>query len=486
MLSNDIDLRKIQGSADYKIKIDLPTDALKPNIYIIESNMSDVSLNIFNDKVQLSKGMFNAIFDGDKVTLEGDCNINGFRSKLSLTQNIYDRSKEPSSFLKIRSTLSPTIAYTNHFEAIPGIQLLSGKAILDLEYKYIPNGVTVSAKSNLRNLGFNIPYLSLHKPSGVKADLEISRDLSSKLTKFKLDGDESLRIIGNLIGTENNYILNLNQIRSDNNDFSAIITRDIKNLKVNLSGSTMDASGISFKNLSAKGKLPARTTIKAELSKVMMQNNVLLNSLALDLYCDSKSCFKGNLDSEIRGGTLKVRITPQESYSLWNIDSNRIGSLCDALGIYNKIKAGAGRISFKLEPKQNALESFSIPEGNFILSKVVIVKMPFLTKILSFVSLPGFLNLITNNDNIRFAEIQGRFRYQDHKLIVEESNGKGSFFDFTSKGSIETLIPRGRFSGWVTPSFYVSYFSQIPIIGKFIYQAQKKALSLPYSTSFGY
>ena len=144
-----INLKKLNGSAKSKIDVIIPFKKNIKNIYNITSEINDCSLDIFNDNINLSSGKFLIKFDGEKIIVGGNVNINNFASEINYQFNL-DDIKEFEQLLKIRTKIK------NLYDNTGPIKMISGKSILNFEYKVKDNVSTIKADSDIKDLNYQI------------------------------------------------------------------------------------------------------------------------------------------------------------------------------------------------------------------------------------------------------------------------------------------------------------------------------------------
>ena len=107
-----------------------------------------------------------------------------------------------------------------------------------------------------------------------------------------------------------------------------------------------------------------------------------------------------------------------------------------------------------------------IAKGSFKLEKFVTVDNKFLTRLISFTSVPGLMNLIRNNKDISFTKMVGEFSYKDDIVQIFNGKAEGPYMDLTMKGTVNTKKHKMQISGNVSPSKYgPGIVTKIPIIG---------------------
>jgi hypothetical protein len=166
------------------------------------------------------------------------------------------------------------------------------------------------------------------------------------------------------------------------------------------------------------------------------------------------------------------------------------GAALKGFDMVNNIKSG--ELSMIIKTNIVAAEigkTVPIAEGNFSLKKFVTVDNKILTRMVSFVSLPGMMSAITNNKNISFSEMKGKFSYKDNVINIYDASATGPFLDLTIKGSIFTDKHIIKVKGTVIPSLYGinSLVHKIPVIGTIFGGKHRKGIfSAPYSIEYRY
>ena len=91
-----------------------------------------------------------------------------------------------------------------------------------------------------------------------------------------------------------------------------------------------------------------------------------------------------------------------------------------------------------------------------------------MTRMISFISLPGLVSMISGNKDIAFLGMSGTFSFQNNILSIANSSANGPYFDFTLKGNIDTKKRFMDIHGHVNPELYgiSSVIGSIPIIGR--------------------
>lgn len=481
-----IDLKKITGQASSTIEIIIPLNPTSKNTYNISTIITGANLTAFNDNILLTNAKITGLFDGDKIALTGSGKINNNASNFTYQYNITDNPKdEYKSILKIKT---PIIFNKQQFGIFKSI---AGKNVLDFEYKIQNNGQSfITASSNLKNLDFYIDKISIHKKLGKEAKLTLSGKLDNDLynnINFSLVGEDNLKIIGK-VKTQNfnftgKYEVNLSTISYLSTNLAGKLLLDKDNLNAEIYGRQLDLSNANMMHFLEKAEDSKNIHLQVNIEKVRLKNNIWFDDFNLQINCNKLKCFSGSLLSKIGTKTLKMLLTDKPDLEQWLISCDNAGALLKGIGMYNTMKSGT--INLILETKRHEVktgEIIPILDGTFHIQHFIVTDMSFLTRIVSFVSFPGFMSFILNNKDIMFTNMQGKFSYIGNTIKITDSSATGPFFDFTMKGIINTDKRQIKLKGNVIPSFFFvsNVITKIPVIGKIFSKVAPYSVELEY------
>lgn len=482
----DIDLRKVTGTATTKIELKIPLARNIPNSYNITSDVKNVSLNIFNNNLNLKETKISGGFDGDRVFLNGLGKINDFESDLSYCFNLKD-NVDYDHLLKIKTKIKA------QNQKIGLIKVLAGSGLFDFEYKIKGEQGTLNAKADLNKTEIFIDKIAIHKLENEKADLVMQgdfKDYPNINLNFKLTGDNKLKIIGDLNAKDGQYKLKLPFIEHKGTSVSGIITFDKENFDADIQGSNLDLSNANMMQFLEKDKESTNSELKVKVEKIRLKNNIYLDNLFLTIKCNKSRCYKGYLDSKIGSKYFKMLLKTFAGSEEWVITSTNAGALFKGFGLYDNMKAGVMLVILNTKRQEvKTGEIVPILDGTFTFRNFVVVDTPFLTRLVSFVSLPGLKNLVTNNKDVIFKVMNGKFAYDKDIINITESAAEGPFFDFTLKGKINTLEHKIDIGGNVIPSMYglSTLLKSIPVLGRVFSGGHRKGLIFaPYSVHQSY
>lgn len=482
-----IDLRKFTGTANTKIKLTIPLSPKIKNSYDISSEVYGVGLKIFDEKIKLNGAKVKGLFNGDKVIISGNGKINGFDSNINYIYNIAN-TKDYRQLLKIQTNLQASD------EKIAIIKVIKGSTSLDFEYKDKDSQDIITAIADLKKTEFYIDKIAVHKLYGEKANLNMKGNFKDNLNAnidFKLSGDENLNINGSIAFNNGNYKLQIPSIRHKQTSLKGDVNFNDNNFNARISGDNLDLSKADMMEFLQKEKEGTNIDLKIDIDNIQLKNDVKLTDFKLEIECDKVRCFNGSLDSKLANNkVLKMSLKPIGDKEEWIITSNNAGALFRGIGIYNNMRTGSMILDLKTRRKEvKKGEIIPILDGNFTFKNFAVVGNNFLTRLASFISLPGLKSLVTNNKDVIFKEMTGKFSYKNNIIKIKNSSAEGPFFDFTIEGTIDTNIHKLDLKGNVIPSLYgiSTILRNIPILGKVLSGGHRKGIIFaPYSIRQSY
>ncbi|MFY9589828.1 DUF3971 domain-containing protein [Rickettsia endosymbiont of Halotydeus destructor] len=475
-----IDLKKIKGEANSIIEIIIPLNSEIPNIYNISSILTNISLDAFNGNIFLRNAEAKGIYQDNKISFSGKGKINNYTSSFTYNHNMAENNNECA--LKIKTNIMAANQKLGIFK------LISGSSVLNFEYNKQQNiGDFVTISSNLNNLEFYIDKISIHKKLHKKANLTLKAKLNNNSSgsniEFNLSGEDNLKIIGNSLIKNETYNINLPVINYAQTNLSGKITMNKNNLSTELKGTNLDLSDSNMLQFLEKEGDPRNMSLKASIGTVKLKNNVTLNNLDLKIKCDKIKCFSGSLSAAMGDKKVQMSLVDKEGSEQWQIDSDDAGRLLKGIGMYTNMKNG--NIQLTLNTRRQEVRTgqiIPILDGRFTIKRFVITDTPFLTRIVSFVSLPGFISFVLNNKDVLFDNMIGKFSYNGDIITLYDAEAQGPFFDFTMKGNIDTKKQQIKLKGNVTPSFFLisTIITKIPVLGKIFSKVAPYSLEVKY------
>ncbi|MDR0296538.1 MAG: DUF3971 domain-containing protein [Rickettsia sp.] len=477
-----IDLKKITGTANSKIGIIIPISPVIKNTYDISTIITGVNGKAFSDNVMLKNAKITGTFNGDKINLIGTGKINDYNSNFTYQYNIDNYQH----LLKVKTTI------VGNNQKLGIFKLVSGSSVLDFEYKEQKdkkgqyNISFTKANANLKNLEFYIDKISIHKNLSREAKLVLTGKLYDDLNgdiDFNLSGENNFKIVGKVKLQDTKYDVTLPIITYDTTDLVGKLLLDKDSLRAEIHGKQLDLSKSNMMQFLEKEGDPKNIHLKVDVNRVQLKNNIMLDKLNLQIDCNKIKCFSGSLDSKIGTRSFKMLLTEKKDMEQWIITCDNAGALFRGIGMYNNMKSGI--INLTLNTKRHEVkkgEIIPILDGTFDIKRFVTTDMSFLTRMVSFVSFPGFMSFILNNKDIMFNNMTGSFSYVGNTINITDTSATGPFFDFTMKGTIDTNKHQIKLKGNVIPSFFFAstIITKIPIVGKIFSKVAPYSVELKY------
>ncbi len=470
-----IDLRTIKGDVEADVLIKIPLKPGTKDIYDISANIENVSLAIFDNYVKWTKGKISGQYTGDKLKLEGDGKINNFDSKLSFLMN-FDNETEFSHKLDIKTNIN---LGKNKTKKLAFLTLLGGKSTIDFTYLNKNSKGQIIVDTDISNLDLYFDKLGIRKKSNDPSHLIVNGEFTSPTTgevNFSVSSDSGIKTSGKVNIDKDKAVVNIHEIKSKETRLSAKIIMNAKLFDAQIKGKVLDLSEANMLQFLEKEREGGATKLKFNVEKVKLKDDIWLTNMIGEFECDHIRCFKGKLSSNIGSRSVNVDLAANDNQEKWSIKCTNAGALLRGLDMYNSMRAGNLTLDMVTSRKE-VKPGYIIPihKGTFVFDRFVLHNAKMLTRLVSLISLPGLLDLITGKSDIAFQKMSGNFSFRNGVLSVEDSYASGPYFDFSLKGVIDTNSKMMDINGHVNPKLYgvSSVLGSIPIINRIFTGDQK-------------
>jgi hypothetical protein len=444
--NSEIDLKKSDGIVSSDIEIKIPLHEEK-NIFNVKADINSFNLKCLKDSLNLTKYKLTGLFSGDKLTIKGMGLVNGMDSSTDFIVNIDDKSE-------FSHKLTSEIKLKKSEENLPGIKVLDGISNLSVSLISKQEDTSIKIYSNLKNLHFQIPMISLDKPAKQRAFLNVEGYLNSGKNQnlnISLKGEDNLNISGEVKSTANDLSLDFKKVSYLNSDFSAFINFKEKSLDAKIKGKLLDLS--AFKPESSDDSSTFnKFKVKLELDKIKLKNNIDLTNALAYIDCRAGICPVARFNSSINGTDYLIVEYLDKEKPKWYLETNEAGKLISALGITSKVKRGNMKAEI-FAPLSKAKDPNYSTTGNITIWDFDMSENIFLTRLVSFISVPGLLGALSNSD-IRFDGAKVNFTLKDKIALINDMSCEGPYFNFFTKGKIDFKKNSLNLRGQVYPSLY--------------------------------
>ena len=466
----NIDLRKIKGTANATIYIEIPLKPGSKNLYDIKAKISSASLNIFKNNIKLRKTKISGEFNGKQVILHGVGKLNNFNTDLNFIYNIEDQS-EFNHKLYIRTHFK---ALANREQKIAFVSLVRGETIIDIDYLNKNDKGYITVDSDISNLELYFDKLGIRKEKNVPARIKVDgvfNDATKGVINFHTYNNKDLSIKGSIKIENNKAEIDLEEIKNKKTNIYGKIYLFNNKVTAELRGKTLDLSDSNMLQFLEKEREGGKSTLRINIDQVKLQDNIWLEDLKLMFKCDKDICFSGYIDSKIGSRNVEMLLTAEDDHEYWLIKCGNAGALLKGLGAYDSMKSGSMILKISTSRKEvQPGKLIPILDGTFTFERFKLQDTPAMTKLVSFISLPGFISLISGNKDIFFSGMSGNFSFENNLLLINNSFAMGPYFDFSMKGNIDIKNRQLDINGYVNPALYGAgkIIGSIPIIGRIL------------------
>lgn len=467
----NIDLRKIIGQANLDIYIDIPLKPGTKNIYNISADITGASLSIFKNYVNLTNASIKGVFNGDKVLLNGAGKINNFKSDLGFALNLTDKT-EFSHKLDIKTYFKVLKDKADSKNKIAFISLQGGESVIDFTYTNKDSKGLIAVDSDITGLDLYFDKLGIRKKKNDKSRLVISgafTDPTKGKIDFSVSSQSGLKTNGTINIDSNKATANIKEIKHKQTNLSAKIVLDKNLFEANINGKTLDLSEADMLHFLEKERDGGATKLVLAIERVRLKDDIWLDDVKAKFECDNVRCFSGYIDSKIGSRSLEVLLAAKGDKEEWLVKCSNAGALLRGLDMYNSMRAGNLTLNLTTSRKEVKRGNIiPIHNGKFTFERFMLHDAPTMTRMVSFISLPGFISMISGNKDIAFLGMNGTFSFQNNILSIDNSFATGPYFDFTLKGTIDTKKRFMDIYGHVNPELYgiSSVIGSIPLIGR--------------------
>lgn len=463
LIKKNIAFAYFKGEAVTDIKIAIPYDRKKQKItYDITSEIKDFAAKFVADKFLVKSNDLKAKFDGAKITVSGPAKINNINSEINYQFNLDDE-------LKYNNDLNFKLYFAKDYN-IPAIKLNNDKLEIRGEVKFKDDQGYYKLTSDLTKVDFTAPHLFFTKKQGRAAKLEVESSLKENAPiKCNINGD-NIDVEASLKLVNDNIAFDANKLNFDSTKAKLIYQQTANSEKIDFKANFLDCSDFKLK-MDAKKSAKQISYKNIEIDKILFANDIKFRDLVFTSNCIGANCLSGHLQMKyLNNDQLSGYYETREDKPFWQIEATNAGYLFNAFN-FNKVRKGY--LTAKIFDDINY-------HGELKLSKFDTIDMPVISKIISFASIEGLLNVTSNT--IPFKKFDMNFEYQDNILKIIKGRAEGNYFDFSVMGKVDFNQQKVKLKGGVTPDIIglSRIMKNIPLLG----EAYKHAAIIPYSVSY--
>jgi len=465
-----IDFTTSFGAIDAKIDIAIPLAEGTENAWKIDGNIKDFSLGIAKEKIMLSKANLKVSLDDKHIFADGQGNVNGYYSNLKYEQDV------PYTYSKVDCNLDLTKTDDQN-----SILMASGDAVLKIHYEDLNDQKNITVTSDLTKAKIILNQKSVETKIGEKLTLNASSKDNLDTLDIKLTGSGPLALNGKYDfnkDTLNDIVFNSKYIK----DFkgSSQFLKD----KIVITGTAQTIDMSEYDLMGATAVSRSALSMDVKINNLILKNDLMLSNCKIMMQCSKERCTQSNIIASVGEQSVEAKlISSTQDEQEWVVSTSNAGALLKALGLYKNVNKGNMLLNISMKkPPNNSNNNVPLMKGNVTIENFHALKTPILTKIISFTSIPGLVDLLTAD--IKFQKLEATFNVLNNVINVLDCNVVGSAFDFMAKGAIDLNKRKIILKGAVVPSIYGlnSIIKVVPIINTLLNRKKVKGIIVaPFS-----
>jgi len=493
----NMDLKQVRGDADLNIGLKFPTqkDAKLKDFKIdLAGTLSNAVLPDVIETLDLNGQTLNFEIKDGKVKLDGKAKLD--KHPVDFAWETYLHSKGKPFKEKITAKVIADRELRDTF----GIDLddfFEGAAFVDLTYTLDRNKVAVAdVKVNAKAARFFISPLDFVNAKGTDATASFNAHFKDgeiqKITKLNAKG------VGFTIPKAELFFAHTKQSADlSHGSFSNFSVADTNGslefsfdksgaLKLDVKADSLDAR--PFMNVDAN-EAPKGTfddmpmKISATAQKMITAQNQALSNVSLLMDIDAKKRFNiMKMDGNVGEGVVTVdfdrKRVGKEPFSFFSDDA---GALLKAFDVYRNIIGGHMNIKGS---DIGGDDKYSI-KGRAVISGFKVVKAPFLTKILSILSLTGVGEALSG-DGLAFEKLEVKYvweyRPKGSLLKLRDGRTSGNSIGLLFEGAYDNETREIDVSGTIVPMDTLNkVIGKIPLVGDILTGGSGGVFAATYS-----
>jgi uncharacterized protein YhdP len=333
--------------------------------------------------------------------------------------------------------------------------------------------MSISATLDDAKIDLTNPF-NFIKDKGVQASVTLNGVLKNgyiqSLDKLKIKGDKISLEDGSISFTRNSknepVLSSVNLKNLMMGDTNANLKADFKNehdVTATVTGSSFDARGV----LNGQGSSDEKGAYDVSIDILRL----LAGPLPLT---NVKAKFVGRADGTIESAVLDgaavgapVKLRYGADGLLW--ESSNAGAALAAFGVSERVRGG------KLLVQGNPFDKGQTGDmkGRMLIENFSVVKAPALAKLINVLSLPGLLNILSQDIGLKFKRMESDITWLNHRegtvLQFRDGSTSGASLGLTFEGEVNMTKDTIAMQGTAVPMSEINgLLANIPMVGKIL------------------
>ncbi len=470
----DLDIGKVKGDAALDISLKFPAQKdvrIKDFKIDVAGNLQNILLPDVVGSMDLSgKSLAFSVKDG-LASMKGDAMLENRPMKFEWEEFLNSKGKPYKEKVRASISADPNI------RKIMGIDLddfIEGSLLVKVDYVSYNNG---NAKADIivdaTPARFFVEPFNFEKPAGVKASSRLTAHLKNgeigKITDLTANG-ANFKLAKSEVSFENGLLSEGSVSHftlGENKGSLKFGYDDARNVEITMDASFLDAQPFMGKNESktAYDAPPMRVFVTAKQMRTA-PNEVISNAKMLFDINGQGHFNHVEMDAKIGVGSLFVRFKPdKQGKRVFFLKADDAGAFLKAFQVYDDIRGGA--LVIYGEPMRGVFDRNL--RGKAEISNFKVVNAPFLSKLLSIVSLGGIAEVMSG-DGLNFEKLEADFNWLFRRngslLVLKNGRTSGNSLGLLFDGTFDNQKQEVDVSGTIVPmSGLNKVIGSIPIVG---------------------
>ncbi len=449
------------------------------------------------EKVNITDGDLRLVLTNENMYIKGPLNINNQKSNFEFISNL---DKKKASF-RNKLNIDSQIESNSNFEEILNnkFRILDGNALLNIHFLEKENIKTLSVHADLDNAEFYVPALGITKNKDINSNLsfEIENVKNSNWIskQFSFISGDGINLNGQFSADHNFdevHYLSL-KLQYPETDLDIDYTNENNLKKISITGPELNLENAHISEIfsnnsfsyapSAPKKEPATKNLEivTDIKTAKMNNGVYFKNIVGKFECKGLECSQSELTIDIdeKAKLTVTRTLDEKKKPNWTLKTTNASKLLTGLGLYHDILGGELSIRmWNANNKSVLMDNNSVFVGEMKMANFKVIKNPIITKLVSFTSIMGILNIFTDMNQIPFSSADGHFVFANNVLRLNRFAFAGSYLTASLHGTVDWNYNDIDLYGKVIPPVYGfnAILAYIPFIGHKTADGKSKGL----------
>ncbi|MGH6944607.1 MAG: AsmA-like C-terminal domain-containing protein, partial [Geminicoccaceae bacterium] len=440
-----------------------------------KAQLHDAAISKLRERFDVDGGELELSVDRESAKLSGSAHVDGVPLEIDWQENFADDAALERSFHLQGDVPADALARFGIEPPLP----VQGSFGLEARVEETAGRRQVYLALDLEPLAFSLPWLAWQKARGqagrLEAVLAIPEQGPIGVESFSVSGPDL-----NIMGTMQLQAEPLALISADIESFrlarsqgSLVVQSDPEGTyRVTVEALSLDLGRLLEMRDQATSKEPSGgpsgepTPFRLELSAdTVLLDGQSLRAVHADLARDRSGWRSADVDARLSsGGTVALRLVPENGQRHLTVTSGDAGALLEALDQSSRIEGGRLKIDAVIRRQVPTLAA----EGIFQVKDFKLLDAPALARLLTLASLTGIGNLL-GGEGIFFDRLELPFTLQDRVITIDEGRMSGSQLGLTAEGRIELDPARLELDGTIVPVYTLNkVIGNIPLLGPFL------------------